>query len=379
MQSLMSWEESSMVEWKKLGEVCTLERGVRVVRKNLQESGPIPVFQNSLTPLGFFEKSNYPANIPFVICAGAAGEIGFSNGPFWAADDCTCILCKSSTISKFAYYYLLVKQHSLKSQVRKASVPRLSKNTIDNLIIPIPSIAEQKRIVGILDTFTASIDNLKEQISQRRKQFECYRDQLLDLEGKEGVEMKTLEDCAILISDGDHQPPPKTQQGIPFITISNINKDNHKIDFSNTYYVPKEYYESIKNERKAKEGDVLYTVTGSYGIPVNIDFTKEFCFQRHIAMIRPNIDVLLSKFLYHSLLTMGVKKQADENASGGAQKTVSLSSLRKFIIYVPPTSEQQRIVSILDTFEESISNLEAQLEQRQKQYEYYRNKLLTFD
>ena len=72
-------------------------------------------------------------------------------------------------------------------------------------------------------------------------------------------------------------------------------------------------------------------------------------------------------------------KQADENASGGAQKTVSLSSLRKFIIYVPPTSEQQRIVSILDTFEASITNLEAQLAQRQKQYEYYRNQLLTFE
>ena len=124
---------------------------------------------------------------------------------------------------------------------------------------------------------------------------------------------------------------------------------------------------------------MLYTVTGSYGIPVNIDFAKEFCFQRHIAMIRPNIDVLLSKFLYHSLLTVGVKKQADENASGGAQKTVSLSSLRKFIIFVPSLSEQQRIVSILDTFEASISNLEAQLEQRQKQYEYYRNQLLTFE
>ena len=82
-----------MVEWKKLGEICELERGVRVIKKDLQEEGLIPVYQNSLTPLGYFDKSNYPANTPFVICAGAAGEIGFCNKPFWAADDCTCILC----------------------------------------------------------------------------------------------------------------------------------------------------------------------------------------------------------------------------------------------------------------------------------------------
>ena len=179
-----------MVEWKKLGEVCKLERGVRVVKKDLQEEGQIPVYQNSLTPLGFYENSNYPKNTPFVICAGAAGDIGFSNKEFWAADDCTCIICSPSIKSKYTYYYLLVKQHQIKSQVRKASVPRLSKDILRKINIPIPSLEEQTRIVGILDTFTSAIDNLKEQIAQRRKQYEYYRDQLLDLEGKEGVEMK---------------------------------------------------------------------------------------------------------------------------------------------------------------------------------------------
>lgn len=179
---LLDLEGKEGVEVKKLGDVCKLERGVRVVKKDLQEEGLIPVYQNSLTPLGYYEKSNYPENTPFVICAGAAGEIGYSNIPFWAADDCTCVSCSSSIIGKYVYYYLLVKQHSLKSQVRKASVPRLSKDVVGKLVIPIPSLSEQQRIVDILDKFEASIQNLEAQLSQREKQYEYYRNKLLTFE-----------------------------------------------------------------------------------------------------------------------------------------------------------------------------------------------------
>lgn len=88
-----------------------------------------------------------------------------------------------------------------------------------------------------------------------------------------------LEYISMNITDGDHQAPPKAKQGIPFITISNI-KEN-KIDFTDTYFVDEDYYNSLINYRKPKYGDLLYTVTGSFGIPVIVDFNKEFCFQRH--------------------------------------------------------------------------------------------------
>ena len=176
---LLDLEGKEGVEMKTLGEVCKLERGVRVVKKDLQEQGVIPVFQNSLTPLGFYEKSNYPEHTTFVICAGAAGEVGYSEIAFWAADDCTCIICPSSICSKYVYNYLMVKQHLLKAQVRKASVPRLSKDVIGKLQLPIPSLREQQHIVSILDTFEASIQNLEAQLKQREKQYEYYRNKLL--------------------------------------------------------------------------------------------------------------------------------------------------------------------------------------------------------
>jgi len=179
---LLDLEGKEGVEMKKLGDECKLERGVRVVKKDLNEEGNIPVFQNSLSPLGYFEKSNYPGYTTFVICAGAAGEVGFCDKAFWAADDCTCIVCSSSIDSKYVYHFLMTKQHLLKSQVRKASVPRLAKDAIGKLMIPIPSIIEQFRIVSILDTFEASIANLEAQLSQREKQYEYYRNKLLTFE-----------------------------------------------------------------------------------------------------------------------------------------------------------------------------------------------------
>ena len=179
---LLDLEGKEGVEMKTLGEVCEMERGVRVVKKDLQEEGVIPVYQNSLTPLGYYEKSNYPKNTTFVICAGAAGEVGYSKVDFWAADDCTCIVCPISISSRYVYYHLMVKQHLLKAQVRKASVPRLSKDVIAKQQVFIPSLQEQQRIVSILDTFEASIQNLEAQLSQREKQYEYYRNKLLTFE-----------------------------------------------------------------------------------------------------------------------------------------------------------------------------------------------------
>ena len=179
---LLDLEGKPGVEMKTLGEVCKLERGVRVVKKDLQEQGAIPVFQNSLTPLGFYEKSNYPEHTTFVICAGAAGEVGYSEIAFFFSFDCTCIICPSSICSKYVYNYLMVKQHLLKAQVRKASVPRLSKDVIGKLQLPLPSLQEQQRIVSILDTFEASIQNLEQQLAQREKQYEYYRNRLLSFE-----------------------------------------------------------------------------------------------------------------------------------------------------------------------------------------------------
>jgi restriction endonuclease S subunit len=142
------------VKYVKLSEVVEMTRGVRVVRSQLADSGEHPVYQNSMTPLGYYDESNCPANTPFIISVGAAGEIGFSSVDFWAADDCFYFFCPEILNSKFLYYALLCQQKILFSRVRCASVLRLSRTAIEQLRIPLPPLPVQREIVEILDNFT---------------------------------------------------------------------------------------------------------------------------------------------------------------------------------------------------------------------------------
>lgn len=176
-------KDDKNVKWMKLGDVCTLNRGIRVVRNDLNKNGKYPVYQNSLTPLGYYDKSNYPKNTTFIISAGAAGEIGFSKEPMWAADDCLCIICTDDLVSKYVYHYLIEHKIFLISKIRKASIPRLSRVTIEQLPIAIPNISEQQRIVSILDKFEALVNDLTEglpaEIAAVQEQYEYYRNKLL--------------------------------------------------------------------------------------------------------------------------------------------------------------------------------------------------------
>ena len=168
-----------------------------------------------------------------------------------------------------------------------------------------------------------------------------------------------LMDCCLSISDGDHLPPPKTNCGIPFITISNIDSTNH-IDFRDTLFVPKDYYDKLDPIRKTQENDILYSVVGSFGKPVLIKENKEFVFQRHIAILRPDNTIADSRFLYYTMLTRDFYMQADAVAIGAAQRTVSLTSLRNMKVSLPNIESQNRIATILSRYDSLIENYQKQ-------------------
>lgn len=193
LNSLLSFEGRGAqdgVLWKKLGDAVGIKRGVRVVKAQLNEVGEYPVYQNSLTALGNYNYFNCNANKTFLITAGAAGEIGYSYVPFWAADDCYYFECNDSGLmERYLYYALKTRQYKLKRMVRNASVPRLGRYSIENLLIPVPSLEEQQRIVDILDRFDKLCNDLSEglpaEIAARQKQYEYYRDKLLTFKEKE--------------------------------------------------------------------------------------------------------------------------------------------------------------------------------------------------
>ena len=171
------------VENRKLGEIAKVCRGVRVVKKELNDGGKYAVYQNSLKPLGYYGEANVKGGTAFVIGAGAAGEVGYSEQDFWAADDCYYIDGGERLIGRYVYYCLTSRQDWLLGKVRKASIPRLSRDFIAALEIPMPPLEIQREVVEILDNFAQLTAELTAELAKRKKQYEHYRDMLLNFEG----------------------------------------------------------------------------------------------------------------------------------------------------------------------------------------------------
>ncbi len=190
-KKLLAFDGSlSKDSYKTLSNIAKIYRGVRVVKSELKEDGKYPVYQNCLTPMGYYDRCNRKADTTFVISAGAAGEIGYSNVDFWAADDCITFECDKQLRSRFLYHLLMSMQKQIFSQVRNASIPRLSREVLERLIIPVPPIYIQDRIISILDNFDSICSDfnigLPAEITARKKQYEYYRDKLLTFKEYKG-------------------------------------------------------------------------------------------------------------------------------------------------------------------------------------------------
>ena len=343
-----------MVEWKKLDTCLDFEQPTAYLVKSTE----------------YDDSYDTP-----VLTAGQSLLLGYTNetdGIYEASKDNPCIIFDDFTTSfHWIDYNFKVKSSAMKMLRPKDNVnfryiyytmkcinfvpgghQRHWISKYSQFEVPLPSLSEQNRIVGILDTFTSSIDNLKQQIVQRRKQYEYYRDQLLDLEGKEGVEMKMLGDLTDKISSGRNKN--KLEEGLyPVFGSTSI------IAFTNTFIYDKEL---ILVARVGANAGYVY-------------MSDEKCDVTDNTLIVETKDEYSRKFIYYYL----VYKNINQYAKGGGQPLITGGLLKELFIPVPSLSEQQRIVDILDKFEASIQNLEAQLSQREKQYEYYRNKLLTFE
>ena len=242
-----------------------------------------------------------------------------------------------------------------------STVRNLNIELASRVVVPVPPLPEQRRIVAILDEAFEGIAtaraNAEKNLQNARVVFDSHL-QAIIVAAWNGAETVALSYLASDITDGDHMPPPKVQHGLPFITIGNIEKETRTIDFSDTFKVSREYFDALKPNRKPKSGDVLYTVTGSFGIPVLVDDDTEFCFQRHIGLIRPKDDVS-SVWLYYLLRSPQVFKQAEEGATGTAQKTVSLKVLRGIQVPNVPMVDQLTYVQKLLALEAKTRVLES--------------------
>lgn len=172
------------VEWKKLGEICNVQRGVRLTTRDLISNGKYPVYHGGIEPIGYYTEYNRIANSAMIINVGAsAGTVGFCQTNFWSSDGCFCFTHNNVINQKYLFYVLQSMEFIIKSKVRKAGIPTLDNKDVERINIPIIPMFEQQRIVSILDKFESLVNNLTEglpaEIAAVQEQYEYYRNKLL--------------------------------------------------------------------------------------------------------------------------------------------------------------------------------------------------------
>ena len=373
------------VEFRPLEQCCNiLDRKRKPVTKSSREAGKYPYYgangiQDYVSDYIFDGTFILVGEDGSVITDRGTPVVTWASGKIWVNNHAHIIEGNGTVLLRFLYHYI---QTIDVSPLIHGNIPKLTGGDFRALTIPVPPLEVQREIVRILDTFTELTGDLTEILSKefiaRKQQYAYYRDMLLTHSSK--TKICKLVDICESIADGDHMPPPKASDGVPFITISNITEQN-KIDFSNTMFVPRSYYDALADKRKPHSGDILYTVVGSYGIPVCIEQDSEFVFQRHIAILRPRPENIKARYMFHAMQSSAFKAQADKAAKGAAQKTIGLSSLAEMTLPVPDMHVQERLIHVLDNFDTICSDLNIglsdEIEARKKQYEFYRDQLLA--
>ena len=415
-------EEDRRVRIEKLNDICELKRGKRLVKSELQEEGEFPVYQNSIIPLGYYHESNFDSDKTFIISAGSAGEIIYSDREFWAADDVYVLMTKENISSKFLYYSLLSKQHVIKSKVRKASVPRLAKEDIEKLFISLPSLSLQNKIVKILDKFQIMLADTKgllpEEIAQRQKQYEYYREKLLtfdkycdstharthartlilsnhyyeilhevarfiqiDIDDK--VEKKMLKDIGEFINGSGMPKTTFDEKGeVGAIHYGHIYTNYNLFVISPIVKVNKEISERLK---KVNYGDIVIAKTSENieDIMKSVAYLgkEEAVVGGHAAVYKHKQNPKYLSYVFNGSIEL--IKQKNRLARGVKVIEISSTEMGKIVIPLPPLHVQQHIVSILDKFDTLVNDIKEglpkEIELRQKHYEYWREQLLSFN
>lgn len=254
------------------------------------------------------------------------------------------------------------------NHVSQASI---SRTVLLETEIALPPLDEQDRLVEAISATQGAADQARDRLATIPALLKKFRQSILAAawqEAAEEGEIKDLVEVCESLTDGDHQPPPKSASGIPFITISALEGAVLNIGAAKRF-VPNSYLESLDSKRKAKSGDVLYSVTGSIGVPALVETDEPFVFQRHIAILRPDLSEVSSKYMYYLLLSEQALNQGRDCATGIAQMTIPLRGLRKYQVPVPSHEMQSEIVcrveslfALADSIESRLAEATAQVE-----------------
>lgn len=371
------------VEFVKLGEVCVVQRGKRLTKKQLSDSDKFPVFHGGIQPIGYYSEKNRDANTVMIINVGAsAGTIGYSDKEFWSSDGCYCLSHVDSVVPKYIYYLLANNQHYFQAKVRHGGIPTLDALVVKNYEIPLPPIEVQTEIVRILDKFTSLEAELEAELDCRKRQYEYYRDKLLSFDnvGGQEVEWKKMSEVGTFIRGNGLQKKDFTEEGVGCIHYGQLYTHYGTSATETITYCSSEL---AKKLRKAAKGDIVIAT-----ISENVEDVCKAVAWLGEEEIAVSGDAFIykhtqnPKYMAYLFQTASFFNYKKKKATGTKVIRLTGDAMGNYLAPIPSLEVQHRIVSILDRFESLTTSLQsglpAEIAARRQQYEHYRDKLLTF-
>lgn len=367
------------VEHKPLNEVSEMKRGTSITKKDIVE-GEIPVVSGGREPAYYCDKYNRDGETITVAGSGAgAGYVQYWTKPIFVCDAFS-IQGNPGIQTKYIYYFLTNIQDYIYSTKKGGGVPHVHISSIENVSVPVPPLPVQREIVHILDNFTELTAELTAEITARKQQYAYYRDKLLTPR-TDYRHVKIIDMLKQPITDGPHTTPELMEYGIPFLSVEAVF--DGKIHFEKRRgNITPEFDAECCKKYKPQKHDIFMVKSGSTTGKVGyVDTDERFNIWSPLAAMRVNSENS-SRYLFHLLQSKMVQQQVVAKASHGSQPNLSMRALEQFDVVIPPLDIQLRLANVLDNFDAICTDLNiglpAEIEARQKQYEYYRDKLLTF-
>lgn len=367
------------VEWKPLGEVATLQRGKTITRKSSVE-GDYPVISGGQQPAYYIDQFNRTGETITVAGSGAyAGFLMYWKEPIFVSDAFSIKPKQENILLRYIYYFLLNIQDKIYQLKTGSGVPHVYAKDVARFVIPIPPMEVQERIVEILDKFTELQAELQAELALREKQYIYFRDQLLSFD--EGAVRWESLDQVFEIRNG--YTPSKKQPDfwkggtIPWYRMEDIRANGRVLRGSIQHITPA----GVKGKGLFKANSIIMATTATIGEHALL-IADSLANQRFTNFaIRESLKKDINHwfaFYYFFKICEWCKSNVYESSF----PSVDMKKLKMLPFPIPPMEEQERIVGILDRFETMVHSIKEglprEIELRRKQYEYFRDQLLTF-
>ena len=403
------------VEYKRLGDIATISRGGSFQKKDYTENGiPCIHYGQIYMNYGLFaektlsyisektaqkQKFAEPGDIIMAVTSENTDDVckcmAWLGSKKIAVSGHTAIIHHSINPKYLVYWLSSTMFYQQKVKIAHGTkVIEVAPARLADIILPVPPLPVQREIVRILDNFAELTEGLNRELAAeltaRKKQYAYYRDKLLTFDvfggGTNRLEWKTLGESIISLSTGLNPRQffkLNTEDAKNYyVTIREIQ--NGTIVFSEkTDRINDEALSLCNNRSHLEVGDVLFSGTGTIGETAIVsEVPTNWNIKEGVYAIKPKRELLNSRYLMYLLRTRYMQLAISKKVAGGTVKSIPMGDMRKLQIPVPDITVQESIVSILDRFDalcnDLTSGLPAEIAARQKQYEFYRDKLLTF-